>query len=67
MAKCKNRGKQFFLSPHDGAEAFAGDSVPALRLMKGDALVRDAMAVAVSSAHFLSSDCKLNSARVTPD
>lgn len=39
--------------PHDGAETFAGDSMPALRLMQSYAFVRDAMAVSVSSAHFL--------------
>lgn len=42
-----------FFSPHDGAEAFASDSVPALRLMQSYTFVRDAMAVSVSSAHFL--------------
>ena len=37
--------------PHDGAKAFSGDSVPPLRLMDGNALVR--YAISMSSSHLL--------------
>ena len=37
--------------PHDGAQAFTGDSVPPLRLMNGNALV--CYAISMSSTHLL--------------